>query len=130
MPNATDQKSIDRSTQLLTIAIVAPCYDEAEVLPISIPRLASVISNLVEYHNCSASSYIVLVDDGSKDTTWDHISAAVTRFPGIVHGIRLSRNAGHQNALMAGLSYFTGRCDAAISIDVDLQDDLEALPLM
>ncbi len=130
MLNASNRSSADRSTELLTIAIVAPCYNEAEVLPTSIPRLVSVISNLVAHHNCSASSYIVLVDDGSKDATWDLIRGAAIKFPDMVRGIRLSRNAGHQNALMAGLSYVTGRCDAAISIDVDLQDDLEALPLM
>jgi len=118
------------NTSLLTIAIVAPCFNEAEVLPISIPRLISLVRDLIKNHNCSASSYIVLVDDGSKDTTWDQITAAAISFPNMVRGVRLSRNAGHQNALMAGLSYVTGHCDAAISIDIDLQDDLEALPLM
>lgn len=118
------------NTKPLTIAIVAPCFNEAEALPISIPRLISVIRDLIINHNCSESSYLVLVDDGSKDTTWDQISAAAISFPNMVRGVRLSRNAGHQNALMAGLNYVTGHCDAAISIDVDLQDDLAALPLM
>jgi polyisoprenyl-phosphate glycosyltransferase len=117
-------------TKALTIAIVTPCFNEAEVLPISIPRLISLVRDLIENHNCSPSSYIVLVDDGSKDTTWDQIAVAAKIFPNMVRGVRLSRNAGHQNALMAGLSYVTGHCDAAISIDVDLQDDLEALSLM
>lgn len=118
------------NTKQHTIAIVAPCFNEAEVLPISIPRLISLVRDLIKNHNCSVSSYIVLVDDGSKDTTWDQIAAAAKSFPNMVRGIRLSRNTGHQNALMAGLGYVTGRCDAAISIDADLQDDLEALPLM
>lgn len=114
----------------LALAIVAPCFNEAEVLPTSIPRLISLIRDLIVNHNCSTSSYIVLVDDGSTDTTWDQIAAAAANFPNMVRGVRLSRNSGHQNALMAGLSYVTGHCDAAISIDVDLQDDLDALPLM
>jgi polyisoprenyl-phosphate glycosyltransferase len=114
----------------LTIAIVAPCYNEALVLPTSIPRLLAVVDDLVENHTCSPSSYIVLVDDGSKDTTWALIQDAADRFPAKVRGVRLSRNAGHQHALLAGLNYVTGKCGAAISIDVDLQDDLTALPRM
>jgi len=114
----------------LTIAIVSPCFNEADVLPISIPRLILLISELVTNHNCSSDSFIVLVDDGSKDSTWDQISAAALSFPNTVRGVRLSCNTGHQNALIAGLSYVTGHCDAAISIDVDLQDDLAALPIM
>ena len=117
-------------TKPLTIAVVAPCFNEEEVLPTSIPRLISLVQNLIENHDCSVKSYIVLVDDGSKDSTWELIAAATKKFPNLVRGVRLSCNAGHQNALMAGLSYVTGRCDAAINIDVDLQDDLEALPLM
>jgi len=115
---------------LLQIAIVAPCYNEAEVLPTSIRKLVKVITDLISHHNCSPTSYIVLVDDGSKDSTWELIRDATEELPDVVRGVRLSRNAGHQYALMAGLSYVTGRCDAAISIDVDLQDDLEALPRM
>jgi polyisoprenyl-phosphate glycosyltransferase len=114
----------------LTIAIVCPCYNESEVLPISMPRLLALLGELVKVHGCAADSYIVLVDDGSRDTTWSLINAASCHFPGRVRGIRLSHNAGHQNALMAGLNYVTGRCDAAISMDVDLQDDLAAIPRM
>ena len=117
-------------TENLTIAIVAPCFNEAEVLAISIPRLVALIGSLVAKHGCATDTYVVLVDDGSKDTTWAQISSAAREFPGTVRGIKLSRNAGHQNALVAGLTYVTGKCDAAISIDADLQDDLAALPLM
>lgn len=124
------QQRFQSGSESLTIAIVAPCFNEEEVLPTSIPRMISLVKNLIENHDCSAKSYIVLVDDGSKDSTWELIAAAAKKFPNLVRGVRLSRNAGHQNALMAGLSYVTGRCDAAINIDVDLQDDLESLPLM
>ncbi|WP_394789270.1 glycosyltransferase family 2 protein [Rhodoferax sp.] len=115
---------------LIEIAIVAPCYNEAEVLPSSIPKLVGLIEELISKHNCSKNSYVVLVDDGSKDLTWNLIKEAAEKLPHVIRGVRLSRNAGHQNALMAGLNYVTGGCDAVISIDVDLQDDLEALPLM
>jgi polyisoprenyl-phosphate glycosyltransferase len=114
----------------LKVAIVAPCYNEAEVLPLSIPRLMGVLDDLISSHNCASDSYLVLVDDGSRDNTWDIIAAAAEKYPGRVRGVRLSRNAGHQYALIAGLTYVTGNCDAAISIDADLQDDLDALPRM
>jgi glycosyltransferase involved in cell wall biosynthesis len=127
MSSIADAPARDRT---LKIAIVAPCYNEADVLPLSIPRLMAVIDDLISVHNCAPDSYMVFVDDGSKDKTWDLISAATTQYPGRVRGIRLSKNAGHQYALMAGLSYATGSCDAAISIDADLQDDLAALPRM
>jgi polyisoprenyl-phosphate glycosyltransferase len=114
----------------LKIAIVAPCYNEADVLPTSIPRLVLVVDDLMVNHNCAPDSYVVFVDDGSRDRTWELIAEAAIQHPGRVRGIRLSKNAGHQYALMAGLTYVTGICDAAISIDVDLQDDLAALPQM
>ncbi|MBB5445180.1 MULTISPECIES: glycosyltransferase family 2 protein [unclassified Paraburkholderia] len=114
----------------LTIAIVAPCYNEAEVLPISIPRLLALVRELADKHGCSPDSYVVLVDDGSKDSTWEQIESAAHAYPNTIRGLRLSKNAGHQNALVAGLTYVTGKCDAAISIDADLQDDLAALPKM
>lgn len=120
----------DLKKQSPKIAIVCPCYNESEVLPLSIPRLAALLTSLIGDHGCDSNSYIVLVDDGSKDDTWTLISNASQQYPGVFHGLRLSRNAGHQNALMAGLSYVTGQCDLAISMDVDLQDDLAAMPRM
>lgn len=117
-------------TRPLAIAIITPCFNEADVLPISIPKLINCLGQLVEKHQCSNASYIVFVDDGSSDNTWDLIISASNQFPGMIRGIRLARNSGHQNALIAGLTYVNGLCDAAISIDVDLQDDLDALPRM
>jgi polyisoprenyl-phosphate glycosyltransferase len=122
------------STQInsspLRLAIVAPCYNEAEVLPISLPKLFGLLDELVSMHGCHPESYIVLVDDGSRDATWKLIESASASSASRLVGIKLSRNAGHQYALMAGLTYATGKCDAVISIDVDLQDDLAALPRM
>lgn len=118
------------SRQHPLIAIVAPCYNESEVLPLSIPRLVTLLDALRDQHGCAPQSYVVLVDDGSGDGTWDLIAGAARAHPGRIRGVRLSRNAGHQYALLAGLHHVTGACDAAISIDADLQDDLEALPRM
>ncbi|MEN3110444.1 glycosyltransferase family 2 protein [Uliginosibacterium paludis] len=116
--------------ELTRISIVAPCYNEEAVLGTSIPKLIQLLDDFVVHHGCAPSSFAVLVDDGSRDSTWAIISDAVERYPGRIHGIKLSCNAGHQSALLAGLTYVTGCCDAVISIDADLQDDLNALPLM
>ena len=112
------------------IAIVAPCYNESLVLPTSIPRLLNLLDSLRADHGCSAESYAVLVDDGSRDNTWQQIAEAAGAFPGRIRGVRIARNVGHQYALLAGLEHVTGQCDAVISIDADLQDDLAALPRM
>ncbi|HZX30113.1 MAG TPA: glycosyltransferase family 2 protein, partial [Rhodocyclaceae bacterium] len=112
------------------LAVVVPCYNETEVLETTIPRLLSLLDELVERHNCARDSYVLFIDDGSTDDTWLKISRAVDAHPGRVRAIRLSCNAGHQSALLAGLDYATGRCDAAVSIDADLQDDPAAIPRM
>ena len=109
------------------IAIVVPCHNEGEMLGISIPRLVSFVDDLIARHGCSPHSYIVLVDDGSRDDTWNLIASATERNPGRVRGLRLACNVGHQGALLSGLDYVSERCDAAISIDADLQDDLAAI---
>ncbi|MCG8992290.1 glycosyltransferase family 2 protein [Laribacter hongkongensis] len=114
----------------MQIAIVVPCYNEGEMLGISVPRLVSLIDDLVVSHGCSPHSYIVLVDDGSGDDTWNLIESAAERYPVRVRGLRLSCNVGHQGALLSGLDYVSDRCDAAVSIDADLQDDLAAIPRM
>ena len=119
-----------KSEKMPTIAIVVPCYNEGEVLDITIPRLVSTVDDLIVNHGCSLHSFIVLVDDGSRDNTWELIAAAASRNPGRVRGLRLAANVGHQGALLSGLEYATGRCDAAVSIDADLQDDLAAIPRM
>ncbi len=112
------------------LAIVVPCYNEGEMLGITVPRLISFVDDLITNHGCSPYSYIVLVDDGSKDDTWKLIAAAVEEYPGRMQGLRLACNFGHQGALLGGLDYVASRCDAAVSIDADLQDDLTAIPRM
>ncbi len=123
--------SVESKKARIQLAIVVPCYNEGEVLRITIPRLSSYLVTLIETHNCSPNSFIVLVDDGSYDDTWELIELAVKEHPvGRFRGLRLACNVGHQGALLCGLDYVTNRCDAAISIDADLQDDLAAIPEM
>ena len=124
----TDSLSASRASPKL--AIVAPCYNEAEVLSLSVLKLLKLLDDLINEHGCDSGSFIVLVDDGSSDATWSLIADAARGSGGRLAGIKLSRNAGHQYALMAGLTYVTGLCDAVVSLDVDLQDDLEAMPKM
>lgn len=114
----------------LTLALVIPCYNEGAALGITIPSLQSVLQRLEEKGLIKADSFIALVDDGSRDNTWDLIAEAAARDKGRVRGVRLAANVGHQGALMAGLTYVTGRCQAAISLDADLQHDVETIPTM
>lgn len=109
------------------IAIVVPCYNEQEVLPLSVPRLLGVITRMAEEGIASADSYIMLANDGSRDKTRDIIAEMHAADPVHVKGLSLSRNRGHQYALLAGLTSVEKRCDAAVSIDADLQDDPDAI---
>ena len=109
--------------------LVIPCYNEEEVLPETTRRLKEKFSVLTSSGRISELSRILLVDDGSKDHTWPMISALAKedcRFG----GVKLSRNRGHQNALLAGLMTAKGQCDCCISMDADLQDDIGAIDQM
>lgn len=111
------------------IYFVIPCYNEQEVLPITAEQLRIKYDQLLQSGLIAKSSRILLVDDGSKDRTWQIISQlhqADRRF----QGVKLSRNRGHQNALLAGLMTARSFCDAAISLDADLQDDINAMDAM
>ena len=109
------------------LGIVVPCYNEEEVLPETCRRLMSVIERLQGAGLCSSQSTITFVDDGSRDRTWALIEAMAAADP-CVRGIKLSRNRGHQVALLAGL--FSAEGDALVSIDADLQDDVDAIEKM
>jgi glycosyltransferase involved in cell wall biosynthesis len=112
---------------LARLAIVVPCFNEQEVLPETLKRLKLLLGDLAARGKVSADSGVWFVDDGSWDTTWAQIAEAAqddARF----HGVRLSRNRGHQNALLAGLRAAQG--DAVVSIDADLQDDLSVIEKM
>ncbi len=108
------------------IAIVVPCYNEQEVLPITLPALLKLLDSMVEQGKISPESYVLCSNDGSRDSTWKIITEYHLTDKRI-KGISLAHNRGHQNALLAGLMTVKDRCDAAVSIDADLQDDPEAI---
>ncbi len=108
------------------IAIVVPCYNEQDALPLSYPVMRQVTDRLVSESLASPDSYILCSNDGSKDDTWGVISSLHAIDPRL-RGISLAHNKGHQYALLAGLMAVRDRCDAAISIDADLQDDPMAI---
>lgn len=110
------------------IAIVIPCYNENEVLYETTKRLDALLKDYKVRQLVSVDSYVLYVDDGSKDNTWQIISEIHQSNPSF-KGLKLSRNHGHQNALLAGLSYAT-ESDATISVDADLQDDLNVMEEM
>ncbi len=120
----------ERQEKPCLLAIVVPCFNEEDVLPLSIPKLLGQLEEMIGSGRCSEESYVVFVDDGSRDTTWALIDQSVKAHQGKIRGVRLARNVGHQAALLAGLNYVDGRCDAAISIDADLQDDITAMARM
>lgn len=109
--------------------LVVPCYNEEEVLPETSKQLRVKMRTLMEKGEISEKSRIMFVNDGSKDKTWEMISA-LHEEDSIFQGVCLSRNRGHQNALLAGLMTAKNFCDIAISLDADLQDDIGAIDEM
>ncbi|MEX0322754.1 MAG: glycosyltransferase family 2 protein [Puniceicoccaceae bacterium] len=117
--------AVNRECPKLTIVI--PCYNEEEVLPETIKRLTQLIESLCEAGKISEKSAVAFVDDGSRDRTWQLIEEQADKSQHF-RGIRLSRNRGHQHALLAGLHIVDG--DAIVSIDADLQDDITVIEKM
>lgn len=109
--------------------IVVPCYNEQAVLPLTAPMFQEEIRLLAEKEKISPESRVLFVNDGSKDETWK-IICALAQENAVFRGISLSRNRGHQNALLAGLMEAKKHCDIAISIDCDGQDDISAMEKM
>lgn len=112
-----------------TLYIVIPCYNEEEVLPETSKRLKIKVNDLMEKGKISRQSRIVFVNDGSKDKTWQLITQ-LHESDVLFSGINLSRNRGHQNALLAGLMTVKDCADMVISMDADLQDDINAVDEM
>jgi glycosyltransferase involved in cell wall biosynthesis len=108
------------------LTIVVPCYNEEEVLPKTVKELTNVLENLLEDGLIAIGSKIMFVDDGSRDRTWELIEQESERNP-FVTGVKLSRNFGHQKALLAGLETAKQDSDCVISIDADLQDDISVI---
>lgn len=117
---------MNNSGYLLRLAIVVPCYKEEQVIAETTKRLTAVIESLIAERHISANSYILYVNDGSRDQTWPLIQA-LHETNKYVCGVNLAGNVGHQNALVAGLSIAVERCDIAVTIDADLQDDVNAI---
>ena len=109
--------------------LVIPCYNEEEVLPETSKRLKEKITSLTEAGKIDKASRIVFVNDGSRDKTWEIIRSLHEQDP-VFSGINLSRNRGHQNALLAGLMTVKDHADMVISMDADLQDDINAVDAM
>lgn len=113
----------------MKLAIVVPCYKEEEVLAETTRHLTEVMHALISKGMIASNSFILYVNDGSTDNTWPLI-AELHRTNQFVCGVNLANNVGHQNALMAGLTIAKELCDAAISIDADLQDDVNVIAEM
>lgn len=114
---------------MIKLAIVSPCYNEEAVLDISAHRLDELFDRMVAAGQISPDSFVMFVNDGSRDSTWEIITRLHNANPRF-KGLNLARNVGHQNAIMAGMMTAGGLSDAVITIDADLQDDLEAIPRM
>ena len=109
--------------------LVIPCYNEEEMLDITTKELTKKMNDLIASKKISSNSKVMYVDDGSKDATWSLISSAHEANP-LFTGIKLSRNRGHQNALLAGLMTAKKYADITISMDADLQDDINVMDKM
>lgn len=109
--------------------MVLPCYNEGEVLPETSKQLKEKIEDLIARNKISKKSKIMFVDDGSKDNTWELIQNLADN-DNLFAGVKLSRNKGHQNALLAGLMTAREKADIVISMDADLQDDISVIEAM
>ena len=114
---------------MIKLATVSPCYNEEEVLRHSVECLTALFERMIAEGQISSDSMMVFVNDGSRDNTWKMISE-LHRENKYVRGINLSRNVGHQNAIFAGMMTARNWADAVITIDADLQDDIECIPQM
>ena len=110
--------------------MIIPCYNEEEVLPETAKRLREKFASLAERELIAAGSRVVFVNDGSKDATWRIIQELHRTEPGLFSGIDLAHNSGHQNAVLAGLMTVKDICDVSITMDADLQDDINAIDEM
>ena len=112
------------------LAIVVPCYNEEEVLKIASKTLREVLDDLVTKNKIAPDSFILFVNDGSRDRTWELIEEEHNLYPGQIRGVKLAGNVGHQFALTAGLLTAMERSDVTVSIDADLQDDVDVIEEM
>jgi glycosyltransferase involved in cell wall biosynthesis len=121
---------MDNKSGKPVLAIVVPCYNEQEVLPETSEKLSSTLQRLISEKIIDGKSTLLFVDDGSSDNTWNLIEKFHAEKPFVFSGIKLSGNRGHQNALLCGLLAVKDHVDAVISIDADLQDDIDVIGKM
>jgi glycosyltransferase involved in cell wall biosynthesis len=126
-PAADRSAGISPALPLPRLTVVVPCYDEEDALPQTAERLTVLLERLRKDARIATDSRILFIDDGSRDHTWQLIER-LSREDGRIGGIKLSRNRGHQNALLAGL--FTADGDVLVSVDADLQDDIDIIEEM
>ena len=112
------------------LAIVVPCYNEEPMLKISSEALRGVLEDLIKKQKISEDSFVLFINDGSKDKTWDLIEEEHALYPSMIKGVKLAGNVGHQFALTAGLLTAKDMSDVTVSIDADLQDDVSVIEEM
>ncbi|SFV50236.1 Glycosyltransferase [hydrothermal vent metagenome] len=108
------------------LALVIPCYNEEEIIVETIEKTNIFLKELIDTNKVSEDSFIKFVDDGSVDSTWEIISSNATKYD-LTTAIKLSKNEGHQNALIAGMESVADRCDCIVTLDADLQQDMNAI---
>ncbi|MCR1960802.1 glycosyltransferase [Thomasclavelia cocleata] len=112
-----------------TLAIIVPCYNEQEVILTTIKQIDQLLTSLIKKEKIANDSYVIYVNDGSNDDTWNIIENNYKVYQHL-QGLNLASNVGHQNALLAGMHHVSDKCDMAISIDADLQDDINVIEQM
>lgn len=112
------------------LAIVVPCYNEEPMLKLSSEALREVLRDLIGKQKIAEDSFVLFVNDGSKDRTWELIEEEHNLYPQMIKGVKLAGNVGHQYALTAGLLTAMDMCDVTVSIDADLQDDVAVIEEM
>ncbi len=114
---------------MIKLAIVSPCYNEEAVLKDAVSQMAEVFKDLITKQKITSDSFLLYVNDGSEDNTWNLICQLAKEYS-FVKGVNLAHNAGHQNAIMAGMMVARHEADAVITMDCDLQDDVKAIEKM
>lgn len=117
------------SSRLPVLAIILPCYNEEAVLPTTIPAIEGLLAEMKGRGEIAPESFALYVDDGSIDGTWNRIEERHRENP-LCRGLKFAGNAGHQNALLAGMNAVAEAADCAVTLDADLQDDISVIPEM
>jgi polyisoprenyl-phosphate glycosyltransferase len=117
------------ANKIPVVGVILPCYNEEEVLQDSFTKLNILVNDLIDSNKINNKSFIAFVDDGSKDKTWQLIET-IKNSSRLIKGLKLANNSGHQSAILAGMLTFKDECDCIITIDADLQDDINAMEKM